>query len=85
MSYWEMAASFVNHEALNEDVFADAAGELFFLYAKYKHFIPQMREINPAFMANMEEFINRSKDYQERVERVAQGPVKLVKAKVVGK
>ena len=40
MSYWEMAASFVNHEALNEDVFADAAGELFFLFAKYKHFIP---------------------------------------------
>jgi hypothetical protein len=84
-SYWEMAASFVNHEALNEDVFASAASELFFLFAKFKHFIPQMRELNPAFMANMEEFINRSKENQERVERLVQGSVKLVRAKVVGK
>ncbi len=85
MSYWEMAASFVNHEALNEDMFTAAASELFFIYAKYKHFIPQMREANPLFMANMEEFINRSKEYQDRVARVADGPVKLVKAKVCGK
>lgn len=85
MSYWEMAAAFVNHEALNEDMFTAASSELFFIYAKYKHFIPQMREANPLFMANMEEFINRSKEYQDRVARVADGPVKLVKAKVCGK
>jgi hypothetical protein len=85
MSYWEMAAGFVNNDALNEDVFAASASELFFVFAKYKHFIPQMRELNPAFMANMEEFINRSKENQERVERVLQGPVKLVKAKMAGK
>jgi hypothetical protein len=41
--------------------------------------------LNPAFMANMEEFINRNKENQERVERILQGPVKLVKAKMAGK
>jgi hypothetical protein len=69
-SYWEMAASFVVRGAVNAELFSDAAGELFFLYAKFRQFIPQIRENNPVFMANMEKIVNSSKENQERVERM---------------
>ena len=85
MSYWEMASSFVNHEALNEDVFADSAGELFYLYAKYSPFIAEVREVNPGFLRNAEEYVNRSKENLERVDRLKNGAVKLAKTKAAGK
>src|SRR5260370_42288852 len=44
LSYWEMAASFVTRGALNVELFSDSAGELFFLYAKFRPFIAQVRQ-----------------------------------------
>jgi hypothetical protein len=71
LSYWEMAASFVTRGALNVELFSDSAGELFFLYAKFRPFIAQIRENNPLFMVNMEKVVSLSKDNQDRVERMA--------------
>jgi hypothetical protein len=71
LSYWEMAASFVARGALNVELFSDSAGELFFLYAKFRPFIAQSRENNPLFMVNMEKVVNLSKENQDRVERMA--------------
>ena len=71
LSYWEMAASFVTRGALNVELFSDSAGELFFLYAKFRPFIAQIRENNPLYMVNMEKVVNLSKENQDRVERMA--------------
>src|SRR4051812_45449569 len=71
LSYWEMAASFVTRGALNVELFSDSAGELFFLYAKFRPFIAQVRETNPLFMTNMEKVVSLSKENQDRVERMA--------------
>ncbi|MCU1307744.1 MAG: hypothetical protein JWN45_2439 [Acidobacteriaceae bacterium] len=71
LSYWEMAASFVTRGALNVELFSDSAGELFFLYAKFRPYIAQIRETNPLFMTNMEKVVSLSKENQDRVERMA--------------
>ncbi|MCU1310996.1 MAG: hypothetical protein JWO20_2121 [Candidatus Angelobacter sp.] len=70
LSYWEMAASFVTRGALNVELFSDSAGELFFLYAKFRPFIAQIRETNPLFLTNMEKVVSLSKENQDRVERM---------------
>jgi len=68
-TFWEMAASLVLHGALHEGLFLDNAGELFFIYAKFHPYIPEIREKlkAPAFLANSEKLIHRSADAQERL------------------
>src|SRR3954468_17823767 len=69
MSYWEMAASFVTRGAINVELFSDSAGELFFLYAKFRPFIAEIRKANPLYLVNMEKVVSLSKENQDRVER----------------
>ncbi|MCU1286897.1 MAG: hypothetical protein JWO13_3247 [Acidobacteriales bacterium] len=71
MSYWDMAASFVTRGAVNVELFSDSAGELFFLFAKFRPFMAEIRKTNPQFLANMEKVVNLSKENQDRVERMA--------------
>ena len=70
LGYWNMAASFVLHGALNEDLFLETAfsGEMYFVYAKLKPVLKELREKmqNPAFLANIEKLITRSKTGRER-------------------
>jgi hypothetical protein len=44
--YWSMAAAFVLHDALNEELFLRPAvsGEMFFIFAKIHPFIQELRE-----------------------------------------
>src|SRR4051794_24001490 len=42
-SYWEMAASLVNHGAIDEEMFNDANGEHMFVFAKFQPFINEIR------------------------------------------
>src|SRR5207302_1344892 len=44
--YWEMAASLVLHGALNEDLFLEGSfsGEMFFIFAKVRPFLKELRE-----------------------------------------
>src|SRR5690242_14630994 len=43
-SYWDMAMSFVARGALDPLLFLDNCNEMIFAYAKYKQFLPQLRE-----------------------------------------
>src|SRR5438045_2403877 len=72
LSYWEMAASFVTRGAVNVELFSDSAGELFFLFAKFRPFIAEIRKTNPLYLVNMEKVVSLSKDNQDRVERMAE-------------
>jgi len=74
LGYWNMSASFVLHGALNEDLFLEPSfsGEMYFIYAKLKPVLKELREKmqNPAFLANIEKLITRSKTGRERLAMV---------------
>jgi hypothetical protein len=71
LGYWNMAASFVLHGALNEELFLETAfsGEMYFIYAKLKPILKELREKtqNPLLLANIEKLIMRSKTGRERL------------------
>ena len=72
-SYWEQSAGLVARGILHSGVFDDFCGEMYFVYAKYKRFIPAVREmVGPNFLRNVETVANRSKESRERVERMEQ-------------
>jgi hypothetical protein len=70
--YWEMAAAMVLDGAINEDLFFKSNGEPYFLYAKFKSFIPAVRkDFNaPEYMLNVEKLANKSPQAKERVKRI---------------
>ena len=41
-SFWTMAAQLVLHGSIDEQLFLDTAGEMFFFYAKFKPFLAKM-------------------------------------------
>ena len=67
-SYWEMAAAFVLHGALNGDLFLDCNGEPFHLYAKFRPFLAEMRQQYPKFLMQIEQVIEQYPAAQQRVE-----------------
>jgi hypothetical protein len=44
-SYWDMAASLVNHGAIDAEMFSDTAGEHIFVFAKIEPFLGELREM----------------------------------------
>ena len=50
MSYWDMAASFVNNGAIDGKMFLEATGEFILVFGRLEPLLPQIREMfgNPA-------------------------------------
>jgi hypothetical protein len=71
--YWDMAASFVVRGALNEDLFIDSGGEMWFIFAKLQPFLKEVRQQmnSPHLYARIEKLATRSKDGRERVQMMA--------------
>src|SRR5262249_1773282 len=42
-TYWDMAAAMVLRGAIHEQLFFDVSNELYFLFAKFGHYLPQLR------------------------------------------
>ncbi len=72
VSYWDMAASFVNHGAIDEEMFNDTNGEHFVIFSKVEPFLPELRETmgNPKIMANLEKLIMRQPDAKENLAKI---------------
>ena len=70
--YWSMAASFVVHGALSEELFIQPAvsGEMFVLFAKVHPFLRELREKagDPQMFGQIEKVINGSKYGRERLK-----------------
>ena len=70
--YWSMAASFVLHGALREELFIQPAvsGEMFIVLAKVQPFLKELREKagDPEMLANIEKVIMGSKYGRERLK-----------------
>lgn len=71
MSYWDMAASLVNHGAIDADMFNDTAGEHIMVFAKVQPLLAELRERfqNPKAFQHLEKVIMDMPDGAERVAK----------------
>jgi hypothetical protein len=68
--YWDMAASFVLHGVVNESLFFDSGGELWFVLAKLKPFLKELRQRAniPHGFTRVEKVATRTKDGRDRLQ-----------------
>ena len=66
-SYWDMAASFVNHGAIDEEMFNDVQSEHIVAFSKIEPFLEEVRTIlgNPGFLHNLEKLIMKSPEVKD--------------------
>jgi hypothetical protein len=87
--YWGMAASFVSHGVLNEELFLEPSfsGEMFFIYAKVEPFLKELREKmqNPGMFAGIEKVINGSQLAKDRFAQISKNVENLRKARLEAK
>jgi hypothetical protein len=70
-SYWDMAASFVNHGAIDPEMFNDANGEHVFIFAKMQPFLEQIRgSMNPNYLRHLEQAVMAAPDAEARLNHV---------------
>ena len=67
VSYWDMAASFVNHGVIDEEMFMEVSAECVVVFAKIEPFLGELREITkrPKMVANLEKLVMRQPDAKE--------------------
>ena len=70
-SYWDMAAAFVNHEAIDSAMFNETAGEHVMVFAKIEPFLSELREKfgSPEAFRHLETMIMAFPDGAERVRK----------------
>ena len=71
-SYWDMAASFVNHGAIDADMFNDVTGEHIAVFAKLEPYLAEMREQwdSPDMFKHLEQVITGSEDGRKRLQQM---------------
>ena len=72
VSYWDMAASFVNHGAIDEQMFNDANGEHVLVYSKVAPFLPELRMMfgSNQYLENLERVVTRIPEIDQRLENL---------------
>jgi hypothetical protein len=67
ITYWDMAASFVNRGAIDEEMFFDSNGECIIYFAKVQPYLEQLRVnmANPKYLANLEKLIMKQENAEE--------------------
>jgi hypothetical protein len=89
LGYWDMAASFVIHGAIDEEMFNDANGEHIMVFCKIEPYLEELRKTFkfPKMLANLETLIMNMPDAKallaERREMI-QGWVKARTAQGLG-
>ena len=69
-TYWDMAAGFVNHGAIDEEMFLDSNGECWIVFAKVQPYIENVRELlaNANYLRNLEKLLMRQPNALETCE-----------------
>jgi hypothetical protein len=67
ITYWDMAASFVNRGAIDEEMFFDSNGECIIYFAKVQPYLELLRVnmSNPKYLANLEKLIMKQENAEE--------------------
>ena len=69
-SYWDMACSFVNHGAIDEEMFNDANQEHVLVFSKIQPILEQLRAAGkPAYMQHLEKVVMRMPEAEQRLAR----------------
>jgi hypothetical protein len=68
-SYWDMAAAFVNHGTIDEQLFNDIHFEHIAVYAKIQPFLAEFRAVThaPYYLTHLEQLVRRMPDADERL------------------
>ena len=67
LTYWDMAATLVNHGAIDLDLFNDANNEHIGVFSKVEPFLSEIRSaISPKFVANLEKLIDATPDGRKK-------------------
>lgn len=72
VSYWDMAATLVNHGAIDEQMFNDANGEHLFVFAKIEPILADMRQQwnAPDMLKNYEALVRRVPDNEKKLTEI---------------
>ena len=68
-TYWDMACAFVNHGAIDEQLFNDIHFEHIAVYAKIQPFLAEFRALanTPYYLTHLEQLVRRMPDVEERL------------------
>jgi hypothetical protein len=72
VSYWDMAASFVNHDVIDEDMFNDTILEHIAVYSKIQPYIDELRTIfgEPEYLKQLEKLVMRVPNIETRISQM---------------
>jgi len=71
LSYWDMAAALVRHDAIGRDMFNDTNGEHFGVFSKVELIVPEIRAAyGPQYLRNLEALIDATPDGRQRTAQV---------------
>ena len=69
VSYWDMAAAFVNNGAIGLELFNECNGEHIGVFSKIEHLLGEIRATyGPQFAVNFEKLIDATPDGRKRVQ-----------------
>ena len=71
-SYWEMAASFANHDAIDMEMFNEANGEHLLVFAKIQPFLAEYRTRTgfTTYLASLEKLVTTAPGLAEKLAAV---------------
>ncbi|MBA2737010.1 MAG: hypothetical protein H0U50_09525 [Pyrinomonadaceae bacterium] len=69
VSYWDMAASFVNNGALDERLFIDANSEPTFVYARVEPYLTEVRQMfkEPEYLLHLEQIAKKYSNLEDKL------------------
>jgi hypothetical protein len=69
-SFWDMAVSLANRNAVDADLFSDWSNEMFFIFAKLHPHLAEVRKAMdaPNWMAGIEKFVQSKPEYRAKFE-----------------
>jgi hypothetical protein len=81
ISYWDMAASFVNNGAIDEQMFNDANGEHLFIFAKIEPVLEELRQQfnQPDMLKHFETLVRRVPENKEKLASIRER-IKMIQA-----
>src|SRR6476469_1676862 len=81
ISYWDMAASLVNHGAIDEQMFNDCNGEHLFIFAKIEPVLEELRQQwnQPDMLKHFETLVRRVPENKEKLAAIRER-IKMIQA-----
>jgi len=69
-TYWDMAAGFVNHGAIDEDMFLDSNGECWVIFAKVQPYLDGVRKVleNDGYLKNLDKLLMKQPGAETKLE-----------------